>query len=108
MSNEKPRLGLMATMTRLLDERGGFPWDQRRRTVSARVRAIDWELERFGEMCILDPTFAAKVMNCHGLPFHRALMPFRYRWRIYRAPGGDLLHAVDQCIARAQAEGVRR
>lgn len=31
MLNEEPRGGHWATMTRLLDERGGFPWDQRRR-----------------------------------------------------------------------------
>jgi len=98
----------MGAMTRLLDERGGFPWDQRRRSVSARVRALYWEPERFAEIRILDPAFAARVMNCHRLPFHRALMLFRYRWRIYRAPGGDLVHAVDQFIAQAQAENVKR
>jgi len=108
MANEELRASRWATMTRLLDERGGFPWDQRRRSVSARVRAIDWELQRFAEMVTLDPTLAATAMNCHGLPFHRALMLFRYKWRIYRAPGGDLVHEVDQLIAQAQAEGVRR
>jgi hypothetical protein len=95
-------------MMQLLEEMGGLPDGQRLRPVSERVRALDWQLERFGEMCILDPSFAARVMNCHRLPFHRALMLFRYRWRIYRAPGGDLVHAVDQFIAQAQAENVKR
>ena len=89
-----------AKMAALIDGRYGYPGEpgQLRRSVSYRVKALDWQLERFAEMCILEPQFAASVMNCHGLPFHRALMLFRYKWRIYRGPAGSLLHAVDTFI----------
>jgi hypothetical protein len=99
-------------MIALLEERYGYPGQpgQSKRSVSFRVKALEWQLERFAEMCILEPQFAASVMNCHELQFHWALMLFRYKWRIYRGPAGSLLHAVDTFIKSQidQAEDVRR
>jgi len=89
----------MTDMCNLIEERYGWPGEpgQRRRPAPDRVKALDWELERFAEMVTLDPIFAAAAKNCQ-LPFHRMLMHFRYKWRIYRAPGGYVLHAVDTSI----------
>jgi hypothetical protein len=91
----------MVRMAAIVEERYGWPVEpcQRRRPSWHRVKALDWELTQFAAMIVFDSVFAAAAMNGQ-LPFHQALMIWRYRAGAYRAGGGSDLYQVDIFIKK--------
>ena len=67
--------GRMVKFTTLLFDRYGWPGELRRPS-SHRVKALDWQLERFAEMCVFDQDLPAAVIR--GQPFHMAMIIWRY------------------------------
>jgi hypothetical protein len=101
-----------ARMAALIDGRYGYPGEpgQLKRSVNYRVKALDWELERFAELIRFDPDLAGAVMGCGPKDFHRAIMIMRSKTGRYLAEGGNVRLEVDQFIRRqlGQTEDVRR
>lgn len=91
----------LVRMAEIVEERFGWPGEprQRRRPSWHRVKALDWELTQFAAIVAFDSVFAAAAMNGQ-LPFHQALMIWRYKSGQYRAVGGHDLYEVDLLIKK--------